>query len=306
VKRTALGRLKHENACFAEGRDGQAVVYTGDDERGEFLYKFVSERDWRHLRRRGTSPLDRGTLHVARFDADGTGHWLPLVHGSAGLTAADGFVDQADVLIRARAAARAVGGTRMDRPEWVAVSPCDGEVAGTFTNNSQRGSAYPTDAANPRGPNPWGHIIRWREHRGDHAATSFRWEVFVLAGDPANAAHGATPGIDAFGSPDGLWYDDDGRMWIQTDGSQPIACNNQMLVADPRTRRIERFLVGPKGCEITGITATPDRSTVFVNVQHPGEGGTAANPTAVSSWPDGGLPRSATIAIRRIDGRPVG
>ena len=309
VKRTALGRFKHENAALTEGRGNRAVVYMGDDERGEYIYKFVSDRSWRALRARGRSPFDSGTLYVATFKADGTGEWLPLVHGSGALTVANGFADQADVLIRARQAADAVGATRMDRPEWVDVHPRTGEAYCTLTNNTNRGSAnfpnQPVDAANPRANNRFGHIIRWRETRRDAAATTFEWDIFVLAGDPANPTHGASAGIDAFGSPDGLWFDRRGRLWVQTDGSQPIACNNQMLLADPETGEVKRFLVGPKGCEITGITATPDLTSLFVNIQHPGEGGTAENPTAVSTWPDGALPRSATIAIRRLDGKPV-
>jgi secreted PhoX family phosphatase len=315
VKRTALGRVKHENALVTESRDGRVVVYTGDDERGEFLYKFVGKRPWRDARRRRHDPLDEGTLYVARFDNGpvtgdgmGLGTWLPLVHGQPGLTSADGFADQAEVLVKTRLAARAVGATRMDRPEWVARDPKTGTVYLTLTNNSQRGSAYPTDDANPRTNNTWGHIIRWRERKGDHGATTFEWDIFVLAGDPAQA-HGATPGIDAFGSPDGVRFDDFGRLWIQTDGSQPIACNNQMLVADPDTGSVKRFLVGPRGCEITGLAFTPDHRTAFVNIQHPGEGGSVADPRSQSNWPDfdpNGRPRDATIAIRRSDGGIVG
>jgi secreted PhoX family phosphatase len=232
-----------------------------------------------------------------------------MVQGAAPLDAANGFADQGDVLVDARTAALLLGATRMDRPEWIAQDPISGDIYCTLTNNTARGSTFPVDEANPRGPNPWGHIVRWTEAGGDPGALSFTWDLFVLAGDPANAAHGATPGIDAFGSPDGLKFDADGRLWIQTDGSQPIATNNQMLLADAGSAEVKRFLVGPKGCEITGIAFAPDRRTVFVNVQHPGEGGTAADPRAVSNWPDfdpAGRPRDATLAIRRIDGGVVG
>ncbi|MEJ7764004.1 MAG: PhoX family phosphatase [Acidimicrobiales bacterium] len=317
VKRTALGRLKHENALFTESRNGRAVVYTGDDERGEFIYKFVSARPWRDAIAAGTSPLDEGVLYAARFengkvagDGKGIGKWLPLVQGQGTLTAANGWPDQATVLVNARAAATAMGATRMDRPEWFAVDPNEDTLYCTLTNNTNRGTSYPTDDANPRATNRYGHIIRWDEKRGDHATTlPFEWDLFVLAGDPAQPAHGATAGIDAFGSPDGLGFDGDSRLWIQTDGTQPIICNNQMLAADPGTGDIRRFLVGPKGCEITGLSFTPDQRTAFINIQHPGEDGTVANPRLQSNWPDfqpDGRPRDATVVIRRVDGGVIG
>lgn len=328
VKRTALGRCKHEGAFVALARDGRVVVYMGDDERFEYIYKFVSARPYVAGQPAGDL-LDAGTLHVARFGADGSGEWLPLRHGRAGLTAADGFTDQADVLVRTRQAADAVGATPMDRPEWIAVHPRSGEVYCTLTNNTRRGAAGApaADAANPRPENHYGHIVRWREAGGDAAATKFAWDVFVQCGDPARAEAHAKGNIrgDLFASPDGLWFDPAGRLWIQTDVSTAVLGdarhgafgNNQMLVADPATGEVRRFLTGPRGCEVTGITATPDGSTLFVNIQHPGETASERNdparPTAVSAWPGnqfpsvaGGRPRSATIAIRRTDGGVVG
>ena len=301
VKRTALGRLKHENAGFAEADDGRAVVYTGDDERFQFLYKYVSSRPWRRYRR-GQSPLDDGTLFVARFDADGTGAWIPLVPG-----AVPGYTSLANILIDTRGAAAAVGATPMDRPEWVAPHPFEPGVAyGTFTNNTNRTA---TDAANPRPNNAFGHILRWQNTGGDHGDDTFVWSAFLLAGRGLGTGDGSTiaPG-DAFGSPDGLAFDPDGRLWIETDGSQPVPCNNQLLAADPVTGDIRRFLVGPAGCEITGWTMTEDQRTMFVNIQHPGENATdPANPASQSNWPDfKGRPRSATLAIRRTDGGKVG
>ncbi|GIH11327.1 Tat pathway signal protein [Rhizocola hellebori] len=319
VKRTALGRIKHEGATFTESR-GRVVVYTGDDQNGEYIYKFVSSAPWRLLRAQRKSPLDHGTLYVGKFNDDGTGTWIPLVHGQGALTVANGWADQADVLIRTRRAADAVGATKLDRPEWVAVNPKNKDVYVTLTNGSGNGGAV-----NPRAANPYGHIIKWREAHGDNTSTSFEWDIFVLAGDPAYDAT-VTLGADAiFGSPDGLAFDDDGRMWIETDisnsvqnkvGSYDHIGNNQMLVADPNTGEIRRFLVGPRGAEITGWTITPDQRTIFVNVQHPGEATpfwgaapTPATPTAVSNWPDfdpTGRPRSATVVITKNDGGIIG
>ncbi|GLW63228.1 Tat pathway signal protein [Actinomadura rubrobrunea] len=319
VKRTALGRIKHESATVTESH-GRVVVYTGDDQDGEYVYKFVGSAPWRLLRALGRSPLDHGTLYVAKFNDDGSGTWLPLKHGTGPLTKANGWKDQADVLLRTRQAADAVGATKLDRPEWVAVHPGTKDVYLTLTN----GSGW-DDKANPRKPNPYGHIIRWRERGGDNTATSFRWDIFLLAGDPAYDSKTTLAPEDVFGSPDGLGFDPDGRLWIQTDVSNSslnLASkgydrigNNQMLAADPRTGEVRRFLVGPRGCEITGFAMTPDGRTLFANVQHPGEATTAwgvptpDDPRAVSNWPDfdpEGRPRSATLVIRKKDGGVIG
>jgi secreted PhoX family phosphatase len=179
------------------------------------------------------------------------------------------------------------------------------------------------DAANPRADNIFGHIIRWRESGADAAATTFEWDVFIQCGDPANPEPNKRGNIqgDIFGSPDGLWIDAGGRLWIDTDisptamykGDYAVMGNNAMLCADPITGEVRRFLTGPRGCEITGAIQTPDGRTMFVNIQHPGETpgerSDPNHPTAISAWPDGprgGRPRSATLAIRRLDGGPVG
>ena len=326
VKHTALGRFKHEGAAVTLARDNRVVAYMGDDERFEYVYKFVSRRPFVPGNREASRRLlEDGTLYVARFDATGAGEWVELTHGTHGLDAAAGFASQADVLIDARAAGDRVGATKMDRPEWVAVHPKTGEVYCTLTNNSRRGAAGTPapDAVNPRAANVFGHIIRWRERGGDAAATAFQWDVFVLCGDPEHpelARRGTIKG-DAFGSPDGLWIDGRGVMWIQTDVSTSVLNrgdyarlgNNVMLAADPATGEIRRFLTGPHGAEITGVVTTPDGRTMFVNVQHPGETASErsdpAKPSAVSAWPDGaagGRPRSATLVIRKRDGGVIG
>lgn len=345
-KRTALGRFKHENAALTISKEGYVVVYLGDDQANDYLYKFVSTNKYDPLNMAANRDLlDSGKLYVAKFgngavagDAMGTGEWILLDKTANATLAADvRFADQAELLVKTRLAADAVGATRMDRPEWVAVHPTTKEVYCTLTNNSGRSV---TDDANPRASNRYGQIIRWREAGGDPASVAaFEWDLFVIAGNPVaypapdpRAGSAAITAANTFNSPDGLAFDKEGRLWIETDGNYSNTGhyagqgNNQLLVADTKTGTIQRFLVGPAGCEITGIDWTPDGKTLFVNVQHPGEAsghpnapvppvGVAlddylrANPTAFSTWPDrdpDSRPRSATVVISRIDGNTVG
>jgi secreted PhoX family phosphatase len=330
VKRTALGRAAHEGAWVAVTKDGHAVVYSGEDARFEYIYKFVS-RDRIKPAGNGLTAaqanrelLDHGTLYVARFDADGTGRWLPLVHGQGPLTAANGFADQGEVVIKARQASDALGATKMDRPEWLTIDPQDGWVYCTLTNNSSRGAAGQpgVDAANPRANNTMGHIIRWKED-GDFDGAAFRWNHLVLAGDPANTRAEARGNIrgDLFGCADGLAFDGRGVLWIQTDahatqmykGEFERLGNNQMLACDPATGEVRRFLTAPTNCEVTGVTWAEGGRTMFVNIQHPGETPSdrsdPAQPRRFSNWPDyrpDGRPRSATVVIRRKDGGVIG
>ena len=334
VKRTAMGRAAHEGAWVAVTRDGRAVVYSGEDARFEYIYKFISRDRIRPASAGLTKAqanrdlLDHGTLYVARFNADGRGVWLPLVHGQGPLNAANGFADQGEVLIKTRQASDLLGATKMDRPEWVAIDPVHGTVYCTLTNNSARGAPNrpAVDAANPRANNTHGHIIRWDEGSapgGDFDAVHFRWNHLVLAGDPANARPQAQGNIqgDIFGCPDGLAFDRQGLLWIQTDahssqmnqGEFRNMGNNQMLACNVATGEIRRFLTGPVNCEITGLTMTPDGRTMFINVQHPGEPASDRSdpeqPRRHSNWPDfhpQGRPRSATVVIRKQDGGVIG
>lgn len=378
-KRTALGRFGHEGCWPSNVVVGRKpAFYMGDDARGEYLYKFVSAQPWAAADGSaadrlaiGDKYLDAGTLYVARFAADGTGTWLPLVFGQNGLTASNpsyAFADQADVLVHARLAGDVLGATRMDRPEWTAVNPVTGEMYLTLTNNNATLRPLTgTDAANPRHyndtrsgtaqrGNPNGHILRLKEAGDNSEATSFTWDIYLFGADSAEAdpANVNISGLDAtndFSSPDGLWFaraqNASGLvnpiLWIQTDdGAFTDKTNNQMLVAIPgrvgdggaktitntgadgstRTQGtfvgkaatptlLKRFLVGPKGCEITGVDSTPDGRTLFVNIQHPGEDGSLT--TLQSSWPAtqaGGTatarPRSATVVITKNDGGIVG
>jgi hypothetical protein len=300
-KRTALGRFKHENAELVIAANGKVVVYSGDDERGEFLYRFVSDGEYVNGGD-NSDLLENGTLYVARFDDDMRGEWLALTPETTGMTLAE-------ICIHTRQAASAVGATTMDRPEWVAANPNKVEAYCALTNNSRRGNeGQPVGGPNPRAANAYGQIVRWEPDDEDHSAPGFLWDLFVLAGNPTvhSDEYAGSANVNAgnmFNSPDGISFDRNGMLWIQTDGNYSNEGdfagqgNNQMLIGDPATGEIRRFLVGPNECEVTGLTFSPDGRTAFAGIQHPGEDGG-------SHFPGGGesVPRSAVIAIRRDDG----
>lgn len=307
VKRTALGRFKHENAEVVIASDGRVVVYLGDDERGEYLYKYVSEAGYQP----GDDTeqlLNEGTLFVARFDADGTGQWIALRPDSTGM-------DMAEIHIHTRMAASAVGATTMDRPEWVAANPISVEAYCALTNNKNRGKKpnaggddTSTNAVNPREANRYGQIVRWKPADENHAATDFTWDLYVMAGNPTvhSDAYAGSSNINEgnlFNSPDGMVFDSSGLLWIQTDGNYKNEGdfagmgNNQMLVGDPETGEIQRFMTVPYGAEVTGLCWSADRRSMFVGIQHP-----------KAPFPDGEgkLARSSVVVVKRDDNAVVG
>lgn len=313
VKRTSLGRFKHENAEIIVEKDGSVIVYMGDDEMNEFIYKFVSK----HKYKKGADTskiLDEGILYVGRFngkvgDFKGHGKWIALEYGKNSLNEKNGFKSQAQVLINTRLAASIVGATPMDRCEWIASHKQSGskEVFATLTNNKNR---QEPNAANPRTKNVYGQILKWMP-KNSHKDDDFTWEIFALAGNPDNQ-QGLYKGSNnitsenKFNSPDGLKFDRDGRLWIQTDGSYSNKDeyegmgNNCMLAANPKTGEIRRFLTGPIACELTGIAFSEDYTTMFVGIQHPGEG------LKGSTFPYGKTPRSSVMMIRKLDGGVIG
>jgi secreted PhoX family phosphatase len=350
-KRTALGRAAHEGAWFGPVSEGKPlVVYMGDDSRNEYIYKYVSSALWSADDGGlglggGDKYLDDGKLYVARFGDDGKGEWLLLDPSNPALS---DFADLADIVINARLAADAVGATKMDRPEWGGVNPRNGELYISLTNNSQRGTTGPAvDAPNPRSydesGNANGHILRLREDDDDVAATTFAWDIYLF-GSPANAdpdtVNLSELGDDNdFSSPDGLWFDARGVLWIQTDDGAYTDVTNCMMLAAlpgqvgdgeelevgaqrtfvgavPTPRTLKRFLVGVRDSEITGVDLTPDNKTLFVGIQHPGESGSLTEFS--SNWPSASgadatlpgaadnRPRTSVIAITRADGKDIG
>ncbi|TPV25218.1 PhoX family phosphatase [Acinetobacter baumannii] len=356
VKRTSLGRFAHEDSACRAVVGQPLAFYMGDDSRGEYIYKFVSTAVWdtKDINggyTAGDKYMNAGKLYVAKFNNDGSGQWVELAYGKNGLNESNTtypFKSQADVVTFARLAADSVGATKMDRPEWCTVNPLNGEIYVTLTNNSNRGKDYATDAANPRNytdlyagtkeqkGNVNGHIIRFKETDDKTTAETFKWDIYLFGAEAAMASNinlsGLTDNND-FSSPDGMWFDPRGVLWIETDdGAYTDVTNCMMLAALPGQigdggtattsngqqtitgakvtgATLRRFLVGPKQCEITGIAMTPDYKAIFINVQHPGEDSPSyAKPE--SNWPatqkdpsnKTARPRSATVVITRKDG----
>lgn len=325
VKRTALGRFKHEGAGNTINKDGRFVVYQGDDERFDYVYKFVTDAKVDLADPKANKDiLDHGTLYAARFLADGRGQWLPLVHGKGPLTPQLGFADQGAVVIFARQASDMLGATKMDRPEDIEVNPKTNKVYVMLTNNNKR-KADQVDAANPRPENKFGHIVEITPDDGDHAALTFSWEILVKCGDPAIAAVGATfnpltTSNGWFGMPDNCAVDALGRLWIATDGNSGFRTGRNDGIWAMETEGAARgtsklFFRVPVGAEMCGPCFTPDLETFFVAVQHPGEAdeddpnappATFENPS--TRWPDfkdGMPPRPSVVAITRKGGGKI-
>ncbi|HFF5050767.1 TPA: PhoX family phosphatase, partial [Acinetobacter baumannii] len=356
VKRTSLGRFAHEDSACRAVVGQPLAFYMGDDSTGEYIYKFVSTATWdaKDINggyTAGDKYMNAGKLYVAKFNNDGSGQWIELTYGKNGLNESNTtypFKSQADVVTFARLAADSVGATKMDRPEWCTVNPVNGEIYVTLTNNSNRGSSYPTDAANPRNytdikgkeeqqkGNVNGHIIRFKETDDKTTAETFKWDIYLFGAEASMASNinlsGLTDNND-LSSPDGMWFDPRGVLWIQTDdGAYTDVTNCMMLAALPgqigdgvtattsngqqtlvgakvTDETLRRFLVGPKECEITGIAITPDHKAIFINVQHPGEKSKKYD-APTSNWPatqkdpnnKTARPRSATVVITRKDG----
>ncbi|HEE6561804.1 TPA: PhoX family phosphatase [Acinetobacter baumannii] len=356
VKRTSLGRFAHEDSACRAVVGQPLAFYMGDDSRGEYIYKFVSTAVWdtKDINggyTAGDKYMNAGKLYVAKFNNDGSGQWIELAYGKNGLNESNTtypFKSQADVVTFARLAADSVGATKMDRPEWCTVNPVNGEIYVTLTNNSNRGKDYATDAANPRNytdlyagtkeqkGNVNGHIIRFKETDDKTTAETFKWDIYLFGAEASMASNinlsGLTDNND-FSSPDGMWFDPRGVLWIETDdgaytdvtncmmlaalpgqigdGSKATTSNGQQTITGAKVTdaTLRRFLVGPKQCEITGIAMTPDYKAIFINVQHPGEDSPSyAKPE--SNWPatqkdpsnKTARPRSATVVITRKDG----
>lgn len=323
IKRTALGRFRHEGAETTLSADGRVVLYSGDDQANEYLYRFITRDRFNPDNRAANRDLlDHGTLSVARFLDDGTLVWERLVFGEGPLTPANGFHSQADVVIETRRAADLLKATPMDRPEDVETNRVNGKVYVALSNNRERTTP---DKANPRPRNTFGHIVELAPPlvagRPDHGADRFTWDIFLLAGDPGNAEHQARYGgpVSASGwlaCPDNIAFDGSGRIWIATDQGavqQRLGIGDGIWAADtegPGRAIPRRFFRAPTGAEVCGPAFTPDSRTFFVAVQHPaGDDRDASFDAPTTRWPDfqdGTPPRSAVVVITKNDGGVIG
>ena len=321
VKRTALGRFAHEAATMVINKDGKAVVYMGDDDYFEYIYRFVSAGTFDPAKPEAAKNLlDDGILSVAKFNADGTMTWLPLVQGQGPLTAENGFASQADVLINTRQAADKLGATPMDRPEGMGPNPATGRVYAIMTKNKKI-TGDKLNPVNTRPENHYGHIVELIPPGGigaeaDHSAETYSWDLFVLCGNPKDAKHGATfhPATSEDGwfvTPDNLTFDAKGRMFVATDGANDFDLPDGIYGVDTvgPARGLPKLLFSaPHGAECAGPCFTPDGKTLFVSVQHPAEDAETLDKVA-TRWPDfngNNLPRPAVVAIQRDGNAEIG
>ncbi|TCJ13656.1 PhoX family phosphatase [Rubrobacter taiwanensis] len=335
-KRTALGRFKHEGAETTLSRDGRPVAYMGDDERFDYIYKFVSSRKMAkgngpRARKHNLTLLDHGTLYVARFSGDspqqeidgsgelpsdgafdGTGEWVPLVSGEKSFVPG---MSAAEVLINTRVAADKVGATKMDRPEDIERNPVNGRVYAALTNNTRRGAPGNPgpDEANPRTDNKHGHVLEISEEGDDPAATRFTWKVFLLCGDPDDSstyfAGFDKSQVSPISSPDNVTFDERGNLWIASDSARALPQNDGFFavpVEGPERGYLRQFLTVPFGAEACGPRITPDERTIFCAVQHPGEVDGASPDDPASRWPDGEQPRPSVVSVFRQDRGRIG
>ena len=321
VKRTALGRFKHEGCGLVVNPDGRIVIYSGDDERFDYLYRFVSRDAYTpNDREANRNLLDHGTLYVARFEDNGKLRWLPLIFGEGPLTEKNGFTCQGDVMIETRRASDLLGATPMDRPEDVEVSPVNGRVYVILTNNSKR-KPDQVNPANPRAANRHGHILELLpptdNNSRDHAADEFQWDMLMMCGNPSTDEgakyHPQTSENGWLSCPDNSTFDQQGRLWIATDNAQEdthmadgiYACD----VTGPGRALPRLFFSGPRGAEVSGVCFTPDNRTLFLSVQHPAEEANSTFSQPSTRWPDfspGIPPRPSVVAITRRDDRVIG
>ncbi|MER5295616.1 PhoX family protein [Streptomyces pharetrae] len=338
-KHTALGRFKHEGATVRLTEDGRPVVYSGDDERFDYFYKFVGSKRMkkgssRAVREHNLSLLDEGTLYVARLtgdspsieidgtgklpadgEFDGSGEWIPLATATA-----DGAVSHVEgmtaeeVFVFTRLAGDKVGATKMDRPEDIEPNPHTGKVYVALTNNSNRGKAgyAGADEANPRNLNKHGQVLELTERWNRADSRRFAWSLFLVAGDPNDPAtyFAGFPKdqVSPISCPDNVAFDPHGNLWISTDGNQLGSHDGLFGVATRGARRgeLKQFATMPNGAETCGPVIQDRR--VLVAVQHPGEIDGASVEKPASAWPDGPgkIVRPSVVAVWRKDGGDIG
>ncbi len=319
IKRTALGRFKHEGSAVLLNVDDRVVVYSADDQTGEYIYKFVSDKRFDISNRRANFDLlDHGTLYVAKFEETGCVHWLPLVQGEGPLTKKNGFDSQADVLIDARIAADLLGATPLDRPEDVIINQKNGAVYVMLLGDSAHED---DDTMN-------GRILELRADDNDHSLVEGHWNILLHTDgiNPDDSAEVDKKGLqdDWFIAPDNGAVDSSGRLWVTTDQGdnwgQSGSADGIWAVETRGKRRgsARMFFRVPVGAEMASPAFTPDDKTMFIAVQHPGSDGAKEYPEfarestfsdPVTRWPDFDPkmpPRPSVVVISKKDGGVVG
>jgi uncharacterized protein len=320
VKRTALGRMEHEGSTVVLNKDGRVAVYMGDDDHGEYLYRFVSAKPFNPSDRKANfGLLDEGVLSVAKLEADGTLNWLPLIHGEGPLTAENGFADQGEVMIKTQLAADMLSATGMDRPEDFETNPVSGRVYAVLTKSAKR-KPETINTANPRPENKWGHIVELippgEGKEADHAAAQYKWDILMLCGDPSKPEthakfHPETTADGFFMTPDNIAFDPKGRMFVATDGMNDFDLADGIFAVDtdgPARALPKALFCCPTGAEAAGPAFTPDGATMFMSVQHPAEDSETIE-ALTTRWPDFDdkmPPRPSVVVITRDGGGPIG
>jgi len=291
-KRTSLGRFRHENVCIALTDDNRVVAYMGDDKVNECVYKFISKNKFESVMDGFNSDLlDEGNLYVADFES---GKWHLLDYETQSVLK-NNFNSQADVLVNCDKASKMVGGTECNRPEDIEINPIDRNVYIAFTNNSSKKDYF-------------GSIVCIKEKGNNYESLEFEWDVLITGGEESGIS-----------SPDNLTFDNKGNLWALTDistgslnkGRQEPFKNNSvrqepfknnsvfMIPTEGKNKgKAFRFATGPIECEVCGGSFTPDGTTMFLSIQHPGENSPSLE-NLTSHWPNGGndIPRSAVVAI---------
>ena len=316
LKHTAMGRFKHEGANVRVGDDGTVVAYSGDDEKFEYIYKFVSAKKYKKGdKKHNMTLLSEGDLYVARLkgnspkkqitgdgtlprdgEFDGSGEWLPLVKGGKSMIKG---MSVEEVLVYTRLAADKAGATKMDRPEDVEPSPHTGKVYAALTNNSDRGSKGKAgvDEANPKTGNRDGYVLELTERHNLPQATRFDWNLLLVCGDPTKDSgtyFGGFPKekVSPISCPDNVAFDKAGNLWISTDGApSKIGYNDglfKVTLNGSERGRVQQFLSVPQDAETCGPVIHDTEGMVYISVQHPGEDGTFEQPR--SYFPDYALP----------------
>ncbi len=312
-KRTALGRFKHEGANVFINKDGHVVAYTGDDQRFEYLYRFVSKNKYQPDNRKANMELlEDGNLFCAKFEDDGSVKWLPMQYGNGPLNEQNGFSSQADIQIDCRKAADLLGATPMDRPEDVEVNPVTAQVYVMLTNNHERKNIQ-TDGPNPRAQNHAGQVLELTPPDGNHNADVFTWDLILVCGpkeDDGTKYHPAVSENGWLACPDNCAFDTLGNMWISSDGAKMFGVADGVWATEVKGENrglTKRFLRAPIGAEMCGPFFTPDAENFFSAVQHPGEGSTFDEPS--TRWPDFDPqipPRPSVVVITKNGGGRIG